>query len=95
MNSDTFLKLLQSLITVIDLDDPASFACGKAIIVNLSGLLRSSGKADHYVIRMVIVAERSFRYLVSHKAEFAGRPGEIKENSAKRHRLEMYLTPHC
>ena len=95
MNKDTFLKLLQSLITMTDPKDPASVASSKAILVNLEGLLKSSGMADGLVMRLVVTAERNFDDLVKHKKDFAGKPGDISANKAKRDRLEMTLFPHC
>lgn len=95
MNYDTFLKLLQSIITMTDAKDPASIACAKAVLVNLNGLIRSSGMADGAVMRIVYGAERNFDHLVLHKEEFAGKPGEIRQNKAKRDRLRMTLSPHC
>lgn len=41
MNQDIFLKLLQSIITMVDERDPVSIASGKAILVNLKGLIWS------------------------------------------------------
>lgn len=95
MNEDTFLKLLQSLITMTDAKDATSIACSKSILVNLDALLRSSGMANGIVMRMVMNAERIFEDLIIHKNDFAGKPGEIKSNKAKRDRLAMMLYPHC
>ena len=50
MNRDTFLKFLQSLITMTDANDPASIASAKAIIINLNGMIRSSGMANGQVM---------------------------------------------
>lgn len=95
MNRDTFLKFLQSLITMTDAKDPTSIASAKAILVNLDGLIRSSGMANGQVMRMVVNAERIFENLILHKDEFAGKPGEVSNNKVKRDRLEMTLFPHC
>lgn len=95
MNRDTFLKFLQSLITMTDAEDPTSIASAKAILVNLSGLIRSSGMANGQVMRMVMNAESIFENLIVYKEDFAGKPGEVSKNKAKRDRLEMMLFPHC
>ena len=95
MNEDTFLKLLQSLITMTDANDATSIACSKSILVNLNALLRSSGMANAIVMRMVMSAERIFEDLIAHKNDFAGKPGERSKNKAKRDRLAMTLFPHC
>ena len=95
MNRDTFLKFLQSLITMTDANDPASIASAKAILVNLCGLIRSSGMANGQVMSMVTNAEQIFENLVLHKEDYAGKPGDVNKNKAKRNRLEMTLFPHC
>ena len=95
MNRDTFLKLLQSLITMADADDPASIACAKAILKNLNELMRSSGMATGPVHRMAVRAEMLFEDLLQYKEDFAGKPGDVIRNKQKRERLEMTIFPHC
>ena len=95
MNRDTFLKFLQSLITMTDANDPASIASAKAIIIKLNGLIRSSGMANGQVMMMADNAEHIFENLIAYKEDFAGKPGDVRKNKAKRDRLEMTLFPHC
>ena len=78
-----------------DANDPASIANAKAIIINLNGLIRSSGMASGQVMRMVDNAEHISENLISHKEDYAGKPGDISKNKVKRDRLEMTLFPHC
>ena len=95
MNYDTFLKLLQSIITMVDENDPSSVKRGKTILENLRDLVWSSGKANGQVRRMIVGAIDNYENLIQLKDDFAGAPGEIMRNKAKREKLAMAIYPHC
>lgn len=95
MNYDTFLKFLQSIITMVDENDPESVKNGKTILENLRVLIWSSGKANGQVMRMIGGAVENYENLIRFKDDFAGAPGDIMRNRAKRDRLAMAIYPRC
>ena len=42
-----------------------------------------------------MIADRQFEYLVEHKADFVGVPGEYQKNQVKRQRLAHMVMPGC
>ena len=95
MNYDTFLKFLQSVITMTDINDPESVANSSMLLSNLYRLILSSGMADGGVRQMAAVAAHHSEELLMQREEFAGAPGHFRTNKAKRDRLAMALYPHC
>ena len=95
MNYDTFLKVLQSVITMTDAESPESVEEGKKVIRGIYQLILSSGMADIQTKHMAEAAARHFEGLIMCKDEFAGVPGQAHRNRIKRNRLAMTLYPHC
>ena len=54
-----------------------------------------SGMANGDVLRAMRVGYVEFNYILEHKDEFAGKPGDYHGNQAKRQRLAMMVRPHC
>lgn len=95
MSYDTFLKVLQSIITMTDANSPESIKKSKEIVEGLYQLIASSGMADILVTNMAADAVRLFNEIIMFKDDFAGVPGQIRRNKAKRDRLAMMIYPHC
>ena len=95
MSMDNFLCFLQQILTMVEPHNASSVALAKAALTTVLGLARSSGKADSITIRSMMIAEREFEYLVSHKADYLGVPGEYQKNQVKRQRLAHMIMPSC
>ena len=95
MSHDNFLSYLQQLLSTVDPGNPCSVALGQTALDATVELVRASGKVDGYTIHLMVMAQDGFRHLVYHQKEYAGVPGEYKENEQKRRRLEMVLHPGC
>ena len=95
MSMDNFLSYLQQLLTMVDSRDDYSISLAKTALTAVFGLAKSSGKADSIVLRAMMIAEREFEYIVEHKADFVGVPGEYQNNKVKRQRLAHMVTPGC
>lgn len=95
MSMDNFLSFLQQILTMVEPANESSAALAKAALTSVLGLARSSGKADAITIRSMMIAEREFEYLVRHKYDYAGVPGEYQKNQVKRQRLAHMIVPSC
>lgn len=95
MSMDNFLSYLQQLLTMVDSRNDCSIALAKTSLSAVFGLAKASGKADSIVLRAMMIAEREFEYLVEHKADFVGVPGEYQKNKVKRQRLSHMVMPGC
>ena len=95
MSYDTFLKVLQSIITMTDTNSPEAVKKSENIIKEIYMLILSSGMADILVTNMAADAVRLFNEIIMFKDDFAGVPGQIRRNKAKRDRLAMMIYPHC
>lgn len=95
MSLKNFIAYLQQLLTMIDPLNEYSVALAKNALSATIALAEVSGKADMPTRRAMRGAEAKFRYLAEHAQDFAGTPGNYKENEQKRQRLEMVVYPHC
>ena len=95
MSIESFIRLLQELLTMVDPNDDLSIMTAESTLRTLCILARRSGKASPITIRCMDAAIRNFRSIVQHRDEFAGVPGNYKANNAKRQRLRDALYPHC
>lgn len=95
MTMENFLSYLQQLLTMIDSKNDCSIALAKSALSAVVSLAKTSRKADGIVLRAMMIAEREFEYLVEHKADFVGVPGEYQKNQVKRQRLAHMIMPGC
>lgn len=95
MSFERFIELLQMLITMTDPENEDELLNAKNILKNLQELAKSSGKADSRTIRSMQIAYHQFTAMLHSKEDFAGVPGEISANKAKRQRLAMMIRPGC
>lgn len=95
MSMDNFLSFLQQILTMVEPENASSVALAKVALTSVLGLAKSSGKADAITIRSMMIAEREFEYLVGHKADYVGVPGEYQKNQVKRQRLAHMIVPSC
>lgn len=95
MSVEQLIRFFQELLTMVDLDNELSVQSANAILSNLYGLLRSSGKCNSIVITMMFRFRDNFSFYCRHREEFAGKPGDSERNSAKRDRLRHTLYPGC
>ena len=95
MSVDRLICFLQELLTMLEPGNALSVASARAILDNLCGLLRSSGKCSSIVLRIADRFRENFVYYCHHREEFAGVPGEYQQNQAKRDRLRQTLYPGC
>ncbi|MDO4755059.1 MAG: hypothetical protein Q4A54_01860 [Parabacteroides sp.] len=93
MSLEMFIRLLQSLITMAD--TPENVERANSILISLCQMGNSSRKVDRLTAYAMHIAASSFDYLVAHRKEFAGVPGQVAINKQKRHRLRMFLSPGC
>ena len=95
MSKDNFLSYLQQLLTMVDPENSYSVALAQAALDATVELVRASAKADSLTVRIMVNAQHEFRYLTSHQKDYAGVPGEYRENEQKRRRLGLILQPGC
>lgn len=95
MSSKRFIQLLQSLLTMVDPNSPTSVACVKTTLESILALVTESGKVDIMTIKLIRMTNAQIDYLIVHKADFAGKPGDIPGNNAKQERLKNMLRPGC
>ena len=95
MSMDNFLSFLQQLLTMVEPDNASSVALAKSALTSIFGLAKTSGKADAITIRSMMIAEREFEYLVGHREDYIGKPGEYQKNQVKRQRLAHMIVPSC
>ena len=95
MSLNNFLSYLQQLLSMVDPANKYSVALAQAALDATVKLVRASGKADAVTMRTMVNAQREFRYLASHRDEFAGIPGDYNGNEQKRRRLGLMLQPGC
>jgi len=95
MSMNNFLSFLQQILTMVEPKNAGSMALAKAALTSIVGLAKSSGKADAITIRCMMIAEREFEYLVGHRDDYVGVPGEYQKNQVKRQRLAHMIVPSC
>lgn len=95
MSMDNFLSFLQQLLTMVEPENESSVALAKAALTSVVGLAQSSGKADSITMRAMMIAERKFEYLVSHREDYAGVLEAYRNNQIKRQRLKNMIMPSC
>ncbi len=95
MSLDSFLRLLQELLTMVNPGDGLSIECAQTTLRMIVALARDSGKVDPYTLRCMDRATLIFKDLVHHRKDFIGSPGNFQANNAKRQRLQNMLYPSC
>ena len=95
MNFDRYVELMQQLITMTDIDNEEEMLCARNILKNLMELARSSQKVNPMTMRAMVEGYHEFSMFMRMKDEFAGKPGDVEGNMAKRKRLAMTLRPGC
>ena len=95
MSFDRFIELLQMLITMTDPDNKEEVLNAQNILKNLIELAKSSKMVDIETFRTMNMARQEFEFLLHRKGDFAGKPGDIAVNRAKRNRLAMTIRPGC
>ena len=95
MSLDSFVRLLQELLTMVDPRDELSIECAKTTLRMVFALALKSGKADPFTMRCMDRAILIFEDLVRHRDDFIGKPGSFHTNNAKRQRLKNLLYPSC
>lgn len=95
MSFDRFVELLQQLITMTDPRDQEDVLNARNILKNLLELASRSEMADALTIRTMDRAYMTFTGLLHSKEDFAGKPGDVAGNKAKRNRLAMLIRPGC
>ncbi len=96
MSIDLFLRLLQTLITLVqDPNDEESVEMAEAVLKYAWKLVERDGRYGRGLYILMTNAIRQFRMLLDHRDSYAGVPGANLNNQMKRRRLEMALNPHC
>lgn len=95
MSKGSFLRFLQSILTMVDPKDESSVALGFTTLISLVSMAKSSHKVDAFTLRMMRIAIANYEFLVENKNDFAGVPGDYHNNVAKRKRLENAISPGC
>ncbi len=95
MSEQKYLELLQALLTMADPKKPETVGYVRAVLDNLSELVMSSGMCDRRTLRMILNSIDSIDMLIDTRKDFAGTPGDIAGNRAKRQRLRDMLAPAC
>ena len=95
MSKGSFLRFLQSIITMVDPKDESSVALGYTTLVSLISMANSSHKVDAFTLHLMRMAVLNYEGLIMHQEDFAGIPGDYHNNVAKRHRLEHAIRPGC
>lgn len=95
MRFERFIELLQALITMTNPNNEEEILNARNILKNLLELARSSQMVDPLTLRTMMQAYQEFTYLLRHREDFAGKPGDVAANQAKRHRLAMVVRPGC
>ena len=95
MSTESFIRFLQELLTMIDKNNKYSVAYAKNLLSGMAALAVTSDKVDAYTRRIMMRAEGRFEVLAEHADEFAGEPGSFYENGSRRKRLLEMLHPSC
>ena len=95
MSLERYLELLQAIITMTNPENEEQMLNAKNILKNLLELADSSEMTDGPTMRAMTQGYDEFSMIMRHREDFAGRPGDFAGNTAKRHRLEMMVGPHC
>ncbi len=95
MSMDNFLSYLQQLLTMVEPGNASSITLAKTALTTIIELARISNKADTITIRAMMNAESYFGYLVEHREDYIGVPGEYQKNQIKRQRLSHVVVPTC
>ena len=80
---------------MVEPDQFASVALGKAALVSMLGLATTSQDTDQLTLRSMYIAERDFEMILAHKDDYAELPGEVQKNRARRQRLAHILMSSC
>ena len=95
MPLENFLSFLQQLLAMVDPKNKASVELAKISLRTVISLAETSQKVGMATLRLMHLAEAQFDFLVMHREDYIGVPGEYSENHMKRKRLEHVLTPGC
>ena len=95
MRYERYIELMQQLITMTDPDDEEEVLCAKNILKNLLELTRRSKKATPQTLQAMLIGYAEFSRILQMKEDFAGVPGDIAGNLAKRKRLTTVIRPGC
>ncbi len=95
MSFERFLELLQALVTMTNPNDEEQVLNAKNILRNLLELADRSHMADRITLDTMEQAYHKFTFLLRHREDFAGKPGDYMANQAKRQRLAMMVRPGC
>ncbi len=95
MSFDRFIELLQALVTMTNPNNEEQVLHAENILGSLLELADSSQMADPITLRTMMQAYHEFTFLLRHREDFAGKPGDIAANRAKRQRLAMMIRSSC
>lgn len=95
MSLESYIKLYQELLTMVDPENPYSVEQAENILRQILFMARISQKADALTIRCMHAGAHEFSAIVRHRDDFAGKRGDFHGNEAKRQRLMHMLGPHC
>lgn len=96
MSTDLFLRLLQTLITLVqDPKDEESVELAEAVLKYAWKLVERDGRYGRVLYTLMTNAISQFRMLLDNRDSYAGVPGANMSNEMKRRRLQMALYPHC
>ncbi len=95
MSFERYIEFLQQIITMTDPDDPEEMLAAENVLKNLLDLARRSHKADPLTLRAMRAGCGAFQYLMRNRDNFAGKPGDVSGNRAKRQRLAQAVRPNC
>ena len=95
MTMENFLSYLQQLLSMVSMNNRESVVLAEAALENTIALAVNSGKVDPVTLRAMRTAQAKFRYLMIHKDDFEGKPGQYLENRKRRQRLSNVIVPGC
>lgn len=95
MTMENFLSYLQQLLSMVSMNNRESVVLAEAALENTIALAVNSGKVDPVTLRAMRTAQGKFHYLMMHKADFEGKPGQYLENRKRRQRLSNFIVPGC
>ncbi len=95
MSEDMFLKLLQSLLTMVDPEDPLSVASFQNVLNSVLAMGEKAKAVDGETRMLMMRAAKYPEDIIYNRKDFAGKPGDYKGNQAKRNRLYQALMPSC
>lgn len=76
MSLDNFLSFLQQLLSMVDPKNRASVELAKLSLRSIISLAETSRKVGLATLRLMHLAEAQFDFLVTHREDFVGVPGD-------------------